>query len=154
MCLTLILSGSPPRNRYVMRSERRLHLHLRRRRRWSQPLGANSSQMKAATLRERQTVNHAGLSPQETHCHQYRGTRVAAYLRPAARRWRSNKTSPTTAKAAPRPIKARCPELPTAMKTTPMTINAIPGAPERFMPAPPSVAGLLVETELTGINAH
>jgi len=27
--------------------------------------------MKAAMLRERLTVNQAGLSPQEMHCHQY-----------------------------------------------------------------------------------
>jgi hypothetical protein len=27
--------------------------------------------MKAAMLREWQTVNQAGLSPQEMHCHQY-----------------------------------------------------------------------------------
>lgn len=33
MCLTLILSGSPLLNRYVMRSKPRLHLHLRRKRR-------------------------------------------------------------------------------------------------------------------------
>jgi len=29
--------------------------------------------MKAAMLREWQTVNHAGRSPQEVHCHQYLG---------------------------------------------------------------------------------
>jgi hypothetical protein len=29
--------------------------------------------MKAAMLRDWQTVNHAGLSPHEVHCHQYLG---------------------------------------------------------------------------------
>jgi hypothetical protein len=71
MCLMLTLSGSPRLNLYVMRSEPRLHLHLRRRRRWSQPLGANSSQMKAAMLREWQTADQSGLLPHEPHCHQY-----------------------------------------------------------------------------------
>jgi hypothetical protein len=31
--------------------------------------------MKAAMLRDWQTVNQAGLSPQEIHCHQYFGMR-------------------------------------------------------------------------------
>lgn len=30
-------------------------------------------------LRERQTVNHAGLSPHEMHCHQYLAILAAAY---------------------------------------------------------------------------
>ena len=32
--------------------------------------------MKAATLREAHTVNHAGRSPHEVHCHQYLATLV------------------------------------------------------------------------------
>jgi hypothetical protein len=33
--------------------------------------------MKAAMLRDRQTVSQAGLSPHETHCHQYLAIDVA-----------------------------------------------------------------------------
>jgi hypothetical protein len=33
--------------------------------------------MKAAMLRERQTVNQGGLSPHEMHCHQYLGMDAA-----------------------------------------------------------------------------
>jgi hypothetical protein len=34
--------------------------------------------MKAAMLRERQTVNQAGLSPHDVHCHQYLAMETAA----------------------------------------------------------------------------
>lgn len=61
-----------------MRKEWRLHLHLRRKRPWFQPLGSSSSQMKAAMLREWQTVNHAGLSLHDMHSHQYLAILVAA----------------------------------------------------------------------------